>query len=61
MGFPGSASGKEATCQGRRDKDAGLIPGEGHGNHPSILDWRIPWIAEPGGLWFIESQRVGHD
>ena len=28
------APGKEATCQGRRDKDAGLIPGEGHGNPP---------------------------
>ena len=29
--------------------------------HPSILDWRIPWIEEPGGIWFIESQRVGQD
>ena len=29
--------------------------------HSSILAWRIPWIEEPGGLRFIESQRVGHD
>ena len=26
----------------------------------SILAWRIPWPEEPGGLHFIESQRVGH-
>ena len=29
--------------------------------HPSILDWRIPWIEESGGLWSIGSQRVIHD
>ena len=30
-------------------------------NHSSILAWRIPWTEEAGGLWSIESQRVGHD
>ena len=29
--------------------------------HSSILDWRIPWTAEPGGLQSMGSQRVGHD
>ena len=29
--------------------------------HSSILAWRIPWTAEPGRLWFIASQRVGHN
>ena len=29
--------------------------------HSSILAWRIPWTEEPGRLWFIGSQRVGHD
>ena len=29
--------------------------------HSSILDWKIPWTEEPGRLWFMESQRVGHD
>ena len=29
--------------------------------HSSILAWRIPWIEEPDGLQFMESQRVGHD
>ena len=28
--------------------------------HSSILDWRIPWIAEPGGLPSL-GHRVGHD
>ena len=34
---------------------------EGMETHPSILAWRISWIAEPGGLWSIGPQRVGHD
>ena len=28
--------------------------------HCSILDWRIPWTEEPGGLPSIGSHRVGH-
>jgi len=37
-------------------RDAGSIPGSGrfpgggHAIHSSILDWRIPWTAEPGKL-----------
>ena len=29
--------------------------------HSGILAWRIPWMEEPGGLWSMGSQRVGHD
>ena len=29
--------------------------------HSSILAWRVPWTEEPGGLQFMELQRVGHD
>ena len=29
--------------------------------HSSILAWRIPWVEEPGRLWSMGSQRVGHD
>ena len=29
--------------------------------HSSILAWTIPWTEEPGGLYSIELQRVGHD
>ena len=34
---------------------------KGMATHSSILAWRIPWTEEPGGLQFMESQRVGHD
>ena len=34
---------------------------KGMATHSSILAWRIPWMEEPGGLQFMESQRVGHD
>ena len=27
----------------------------------SILDWRIPWIEEPGGLQSNRSHRVRND
>ena len=29
--------------------------------HSRTLAWRILWMAEPGGLQSMESQRVGHD
>ena len=29
--------------------------------HSSILDQKIPWTEEPGGLQSMGSQRVGHD
>ena len=32
-------------------------PGGGHGNHSSILGWRISWMEETGGLWSTGSQR----
>ena len=33
---------------------------EGMATHPNVLAWRIPWTEEPGGLWSIGSERVGH-
>ena len=39
----------------------GRFPEEGMAIHSSILDWRIPWTEEPGGLQSIGSQRVGHN
>ena len=48
-------------------RDAGSVPGlgrspgEGNGNHSSILAWRISLIEEPGKLQFMESQRVRHN
>ena len=29
--------------------------------HSSVLAWRIPWMEEPGGVWSMGSQRVGHN
>ena len=29
--------------------------------HSSVLAWRIPGAAEPGGLLTMGSKRVGHD
>ena len=34
---------------------------KGMAAHSSILDWKIPWTEEPGGLQFMGLQRVEHD
>ena len=34
---------------------------KGMATHSSILDRKIPWTEEPGGLLSTGSQRVGHD
>ena len=64
-GFPGDSDGKESACSAG---DPCSIPGfqedpleKGMATHSSILAWRIPGTVEPGRLWSIESQRVGHD
>ena len=52
-GFPHSSVGKESACNAGDPgsiPESGRSPGEGNGNHPSILAWRIPWTEEPGGL-----------
>ena len=62
--FPCNSVGKESACSaGDLDLIPGLgrSPGEGNGNHSSILAWKIPWTEEPGGLQSMRSQRVGHD
>ena len=46
--------------------DASLIPESGRSleeemaTPSSILDWKIPWTEEPGGLQSMGSQRVRH-
>ena len=34
---------------------------EGMAPHSSILDWRIPWTEEPGGLQSMGLQGFRHD
>ena len=55
-------------CQCRRCRKLGFNPWVGKipleeemATHCSILAWKIPWTAEPGGLQSMESQRVGHN
>ena len=61
--FTGGSDGKVSVCNVR---DMGLIPGlgrsrgEGNGYPSNTVAWRIPWTEEPGGLWSIVLQRVGH-
>ena len=64
----GGTSGKGPTCQCRLDvemwvqslgQEDPLV--EGTTTHSSILAWRIPGTAEPGGLPSMGSHRVGHD
>ena len=35
----------------------GRSPGEGNGNHSSILAWKIPWTEEPDRLQSMGSQK----
>ena len=62
--FPGGSDGKVSAYN---EGDPGSIPGlgrppgEGNGNHFSILAWKIPWAEMPGGLQSMGSQRVGQD
>ena len=63
-GFPGGSVVKNLPANaGAMDSVPGLgrFPGKGNGYHSSILAWSIPWTEEPGGLWSIRSQRVGHN
>ena len=68
LGFPGSVSSKEFTCQCRRRKRRGarfLVwedpPEDGIATHSSILVWRIPQTEEPGGLQSIGLHGGRHD
>ena len=48
-------------------RDTRSIPGLGNpleedlATPSSVLDWKIPWTEEPGGLQSMGLQRVIHD
>ena len=48
LGFPGSSTGKESTCN---VGDLGSVPGwkdpleKGKADHSSILAWRVSWTV----------------
>ena len=64
-GFPGVVKNLPVNAKDRRD--LGLIPGLGwspEGGHSNPFQYSCPENPipeEPGGLWSIGSQRVGHD
>ena len=66
-GFPGVSAVRNLPALQGTQETAGLIPGSGrspgrgHGNHASILAWKIPWTEELGGLQSMQLQGVGHD
>ena len=59
--FPGGSVVKNPPAN---TGDVGSIPGlerspgEGNGNHSSILAWEIPWTEEPEGLQSMGSQKT---
>ena len=60
----GGSDGRESAYNAG---DLGSIPWSGRSpgeeywqTHSSILAWRIPWAAEPGGQQSMWSQRVRH-
>ena len=67
MGFPGGTSGKEhASMQETKEMWVWSLGQEtplekGMAAHSRILNWRIPWTEEPGGLQSMGSQRVRHN
>ena len=58
--MPGGTVVKNPPANSGDTRDASLVPGsgrspgEGNGNHSSILAWKIPWTEEPGGLESME-------
>ena len=70
--LPGKSHGRRSLVgcspQGHEESDATeLLHFHFHGlekemtTHSSVLAWRIPGKAEPGGLSSMGSHRVGHD
>ena len=60
LGFPGASvqEMQEAWVQSLGQEDPLK---EEMATHSSILDWKIPWMVEPGGLQSLGLQRVKHD
>ena len=60
--FPDFPGGSDRKASAGNVEDLGSIPGsgrspgEGNGNHSSVLAWKIPWKEEPGRLQSMGSQ-----
>ena len=66
-GFPAGAVVKNPPANAGDSRDVGSVPGLGRSpekeiaTHSSIFAWKIPWTEDPGRLWSMGLQRVGHD
>ena len=52
------------TRDTRSISGSGRSPGEGNGNHSSIVAWEIPWKEEPGratGLGVVKGHKAIKD
>ena len=61
QGFLQWLSGKDSACNETQVPSPGWEDAleEGIAAHSSILDWRIPWTEEPGGLQSTGLQGGG--
>ena len=67
MGLPRWLSGK-TTCLPVQEMKETHVQSLGQkdpleeemATHSHVLAWRIPWTGEPGWLWSLRSQRIGH-
>ena len=60
LSFPWWLKGKNLPANAgdtRSIPGLGRSPGEGNGNHSSLLAREIPWIEKPGGLQSMGSQK----
>ena len=61
LGFPGGSDGKESAWN-VGDPWVGKIPWRRAWQPtPVFFPGESPWTKEPGGLYSMGSQRVGHD
>ena len=60
FGMTGESRGFSQGAAGFSSYDGAALEKE-MATHSSVLAWRIPGIAEPGGLPSVGSHRVGHD
>ena len=68
VAFPGGIVVKNLPVNAGDTRDARSVPGLGRflwrkawQPIPVFLPGESPWTQEPGGLWSMGSQRVGHD
>ena len=63
-GYNYGSVGKNSSANAEKTRSihgSGRSPEKKMATQFCILAWRIPWTEKPGGLQFIESQKIRHD